>query len=59
MKLEKIGILTLPPGKNFGGILQAYALCESINNLGCSAVFGRGQPLSCDRESAKRRKNKT
>ncbi len=38
MKSEKIGILTLPPGKNFGGILQAYALCESINNLGCSAV---------------------
>lgn len=33
--MKKIGILTLYEGNyNFGGILQAYALCEKINSLG-------------------------
>ncbi|NJB35386.1 polysaccharide pyruvyl transferase family protein [Croceivirga sp. JEA036] len=30
---KKIGVITLPLNNNFGGILQAYALCEFLKNL--------------------------
>lgn len=39
--LKKVGILTLYEGNyNYGGTLQAYALCKTINNLGydCSVI---------------------
>lgn len=42
--MKKILIVTLPQGANYGGMLQAYALKESINNLGFSAqtTFSKG-----------------
>ena len=36
---KKIGVFTLPLGKNFGGILQAYALMKTVRDLGCSPVL--------------------
>ena len=36
---KKIGIFTLPLGKNYGGILQAYALMKTVRDLGCSPVL--------------------
>lgn len=34
--MKKVGILTLFEGNyNYGGILQSYALCKTINNIGC------------------------
>ena len=30
----KIGIITLPPYANYGGILQAYALCHVLRDMG-------------------------
>ena len=35
----KIGVLTLPLHNNFGGILQAYALQQVLNNLGHDTVL--------------------
>lgn len=35
----KIGILTLPLWHNYGGILQAYALRQAVENLGYEAVL--------------------
>ena len=35
----KIGVLTLPLHNNFGGILQAYALLKTLNDLGHDAVL--------------------
>lgn len=38
-KNKKIGIFTLPLGKNYGGILQAYALMKTVRDLGCSPIL--------------------
>lgn len=35
----KIGIITLPFHTNYGGILQAYALQKTLQNLGCEVEF--------------------
>ena len=35
----KIGILTLKLHNNYGGILQAYALCNILNNIGHEAFI--------------------
>ena len=35
----RIGVLTLPLHNNFGGILQAYALQQVLNNLGHDAML--------------------
>ena len=33
----KIGIITFHAANNFGAVLQAYALCRTINEFGCEA----------------------
>lgn len=43
----RIGILTLPMGNNYGGILQAYALQQTLTSMGHEAVLlDRGWPES-------------
>jgi hypothetical protein len=36
---KKVGILTLPLGTNYGGVLQAYALLKYLKNIGFDAHF--------------------
>ncbi|TGN60126.1 polysaccharide pyruvyl transferase family protein [Paracoccus liaowanqingii] len=38
-KPHKVGIFTLPLGRNYGGILQAYALMKTVRDLGCDPIL--------------------
>lgn len=38
-KKERIGIITLPLNFNYGGVLQAYALCNILGELGFPTVL--------------------
>lgn len=42
----KIGIVTLPLHFNYGGILQAFALQKTIENLGFKACIITQKPQS-------------
>lgn len=35
----RVGVLTLPLGKNYGGNLQAFALMQKLRDLGCDPVL--------------------
>jgi len=35
----KVGILTLPLGKNYGGNLQAFALMQTLRMIGCEPIL--------------------
>lgn len=39
VRRRKVGILTLPLSKNYGGNLQAYALMQAVQDLGCDPVL--------------------
>ena len=48
MLMKKVAILTHPPAKNYGGILQALALCSAVKSLGydCTLLYGPVKKLS-------------
>jgi hypothetical protein len=47
----KVGILTLHVGDNFGGVLQAYALQETVKqlNAGCVEIINYKEPYLIDK----------
>ena len=49
---KRIGVLTLPLNKNYGGNLQAYAMMQTISALGHEAIFVNRRRPAPDNNSA-------